>query len=149
MKKKIFILFSLFIFIFTSCRTNDYDFKHNTSGFKTIEIVQLELEIDGRLTYTVLCAIKDKESFVKDFSQIPCYLVAPPRGVELGETAIKFSYQDGEAEFFNEYGRTMFCYESEKGEIRGVTGSHRLDEGGYNNLINKYIQAMEYNNVKK
>ena len=105
--------------------------------------MQLQYDNNGKMIFEILSTIEEKEEFLNDFSQIPCYLRSPPSGVELGKTAIKFSYQNGESELVNEYGRTMFLYEFDGGEILGFTGSHYLNEGGYNTLIRKYSKQVE------
>ena len=101
----------------------------------------IERDDNAIWTYTSLYVIEDKETFLNEFSQIHCYNVFPPRGVELGETAIKFLYYNGESEFFNECGRTMLRYESAVGEIIRLTGSHCLDKADYNALIEKYYKT--------
>ena len=139
--KKILIFLIGVCLLFTGCKT--YYFEYDTSEISTIEIVNIERMDNGGWGYTVLCSIQDKETFLNEFSQIPCYSVAPPGGVEVGEKAIRFLFQNGESEFFNEYGRTMFRYEYEGGEIIRLPGSHHLDESSYTNLIQKYIQLKE------
>ena len=139
--KKILIFLIGVCLLFTGCKT-EY-FEYDVSEINTIEIVYIEREDNGNCTYTVLFSVEDKEKFLNESSKIPCYSVAPPRGVESGETAIRFLFQNGTSELLNESGRTMFLYEYEGGGIIELPGSHCLEEDAYNNLIEKYMPLKD------
>ena len=75
-----------------------------------IEIVKVSRdESTGEIEQTTISTIDDIEVFLKDFSQVNCYLIyTDPKGIDDSALVIKIVYQDGEYELIDVRGQDVY-----------------------------------------
>ena len=98
--KKLLCLFIVLIVVFAGgCSIKAaYKFLQSPTEISVIEIVKVSRdESTGEIEQTTISTIDDIEVFLKDFSQVNCYLIyTDPKGIDDSALVIKIVYQDGE-----------------------------------------------------
>ena len=144
--KKLLCLFIVLIVVFAGgCSIKAaYKFLQSPTEISVIEIVKVSRdESTGEIEQTTISTIDDIEVFLKDFSQVNCYLIyTDPKGIDDSALVIKIVYQDGEYELIDVRGQTQYTDES---GFRNYTGYRSFDDIEFKNLISKYSEEQSEN----
>lgn len=83
------------------------------------------------------------ETFLKDFSQVSCYLHhTDPIGIEDNILVVKIIYKNGEYELIDAGGQAQYTNER---RFRNYTGYRSFDDIEFKNLISKYSEEQSEN----
>lgn len=115
----------------------EYSFFDRETKIATIEIVNLGEFQQGELpeTQNVICQINDYTTFLKDFSEVDCFIsVKPPTDVSNNTKAIKITYSGGHYELIDAFGQTRSTGKSYAG-----AGYRYFDNTQFSNFIESYL----------
>ena len=141
------------VFLYKYFAGTKFEFLHDTSEIKTIEIVIIgEIEksedtsADSHKTistpqFETVCEVQDTAQFLSEFSEIKCTVSSPPSAPPIGDLAIKITYNNGDYDVICHTGQGEY----RDGYYYGDSGKVSFDETQFKQLINKYTSESDTN----
>lgn len=126
----------------SSCTYTEYDFMHSKEKIEHIEVVEAYCDFaTGNGIQTVLVEITEKDSFLKDFEELECFMYwfGGPSGIDTKGIALKFTYENGDYELVRAIGQSEYTKEKDYYKVYCMNGNFDYEE--FNKLIFKYSEV--------
>ena len=146
--KKILILLLVFASVLmqlTSCIKGRFEYMHDKSEIKCIEIVDATYDYyEDRPVQHLIYPIDNIQEFLNELDRITTtfYIIGGyPVGIDTNTLAVKISYNNGDYEVFDSARKSLYYADSDYYDL--YRGCDRFDYSKFDDLLTKYIERVE------